>query len=430
MSYTRFIILPTVPARGQLHNPLHVFGTDAHGASRRPLLFQLRLIDRQSTSKRDMNNNEEMANAMNTTSYRHSLTQILTSHLMHAPMPGLMPLAPAAPRGAGPASPNRMPAALVERLLRQEEERGVHRAPGLPIATFNAPQPAAHRAATYNYPIHIERADIEALPASAGVYIFRGANDIPLYVGRSVNLRSRVLAHLHNHEEALLVRQTRRIEFRRSAGELGAALLEHSLVRDLQPLHNKKPRQKRCLFTLRLSADGQPQAVQVAERDFSRAGNLFGIFASERAAQEALQKLVEQHALCSIATGLEESAGEGMACFGRQIRRCRGCCTGEESRESHQERLMQALEELRILPWPYAGAMGIVEQSDGWSQVHVIDHWRYLGTLDEQHQQLQARPAASLKGFDLDSYKLVIQPFLLQQLELRALPGLRLPAQA
>lgn len=378
-----------------------------------------------------MNNNEEMATAMNTTSYRHSLTQLFTRHLMHASMPGLMPAGPATSRAE---MPGRMPAVLVDRLLRQEEKRGVNALAklgrGLPIATFNAPQPAAHRAATYSYPIHIERASIDALPASAGVYIFRGANDMPLYVGRSVNLRSRVLAHLHNHEEEMLVRQTRRIEFRRTAGELGASLLEQSLVRDLQPLHNKKPRQKRCLFTLRLSLDGRPQVAQVAERDFSRAENLFGIFASERAAQEALQKLVEQHALCSVATGLEESAGEGMACFGRQIRRCRGCCTGEESPEQHQQRLMQALEDLRILPWPYQGPMGVIEEVDGWRQVHVIDHWRYLGSLDEEHQQLRARPAASMKGFDLDSYKLLIKPFLLQQLDLHALPGLKLPALA
>lgn len=378
-----------------------------------------------------MNNNEEMAPAMNTTSYRHSLTQLFTRHLMHAAMPGLMPAGPATSR---PDAPGRVPAALVERLLHQEEKRGVNAlgklGHGLPIATFNAPQPAAHRAATYSYPIHIERASIDALPSTAGVYIFLGANDMPLYVGRSVNLRSRVLAHLHNHEEEMLVRQTRRIEVRRTAGELGAALLENSLVRDLQPMHNKKPRHKRCLFTLRLSPSGQPAVAQVAERDFSRAENLFGIFASERAAQEALQKLVVQHELCSIATGLEESAGEGMACFGRQIRRCRGACTGEESHESHHERLMHALDDLRILPWPYEGPMGVIEECDGWRQVHVIDHWRYLGSLDDEHRQLRARPAASLKGFDLESYKLVIQPFLLNQLELHPLPGLKLPASA
>jgi excinuclease Cho len=358
-----------------------------------------------------------------TTSYRHSLTQIFTRHLMHASMPGLLPPGPAVPRAE---LPSKLPAALVERLVRQEQCRGMR---GQPIATFSAPQPAAHRAARA-YPLHIERAGLDALPACCGVYVLHGADDLPLYVGRSLNLRSRVLAHLHNHEEELLVRQLRRVEFRRCAGELGAALMETSLVRDLQPLHNKKPRNKRCLFTLRLNPAGQPQVAQVAERDCGRTENLFGLFASERAAQEALQKLVARHELCSIATGLEQGAGEGVACFGRQIRRCRGACTGEEPHELHQERLMRALEDLRILPWPGEGPMGIVEEQDGWRQVHVLDQWRYLGSLDERHRQLAPRPAASRKGFDLESYKIVIKPLLLGQLDLRPLPGLQLPEPA
>ncbi len=372
-----------------------------------------------------MKNKKDLARAMNTISHRTlhtsptspaSLTQLFTRPLMHAAMPALMPHAPS-------AQPRKLPAALVERLLVQEGERSQL---GRPRTSFNAPPPAAFRAATMTYPAHIERAGIAALPEGCGVYLLRGADDRPLYVGRSLNLRSRVLAHLHNHDEAYLIGQTRRIEHRRTAGELGAALLEHSLLRDLQPSHNKKPRSRRGLFTLRLDMDGRPQVAQVSESELGRAENLFGIFASERAARDALHKLVERHALCSIATGLEQASSLGAACFARQIRRCRGACTGEESGEQHQQRLLQALEDLRIQPWPYAGAMGIVEKGDGWQQVHVIDHWRYLGSLDRDHRQLRARPAASLRGFDLDSYKLVIQPYLLGQLELRALPSLSL----
>lgn len=408
MSYTIFIFLPTVAAEGRLHNPLQLEGP-ADPDRLQP--------DRVRPARRDMNNKKDLASAMNTIRHRTSLTQLLT-HPLQAAMPALMPQAPA-------AQPRKLPAALVERLLEQEGQRGLRHL-DLPCATFNAPQPAAHRAATFSYPLHIDRASIDALPAACGVYILRGVDDEALYVGRSVNLRSRVLAHLHSHEEQYLIGRTRRIECRRTAGELGAALLENCLLHDLRPSHNKKPRTRRGLFTLRLSPAGQPWVAQVDERHFSRAENLFGIYTSERAAREALNKLVERHGLCSIVTGLEQADGIGMACFGRQIRRCRGACTGEQSHEQHQHRLMQALEDLRILPWPYAGPMGLVEQGDGWQQLHVIDHWRYLGSLDRDHRQLIRRPAASLKGFDLESYKLVIQPYLLGQLELRPLPGLPL----
>lgn len=358
--------------------------------------------------------------------YRYSLTRTFRRYLAQAPVMSLLPGSEStAQRADQLGMPSPYPGQeRRQSLLRQREEQAgevgpvMTRGDGAPIATFNAPQPAASNAATFNYPVHIDAASIDALPSACGVYIFRGANNMALYVGRSVNLRSRVLGHLHDPDEALLVRQTQSIEFRRTAGELGARLLESNLLKALQPLHNKKLRTKRALFTLRLNMDGQPQPAQVEERAFSRADNLFGIFSSEQAAWQALDKLVEQHRLCSIATGLETSGGLGVACFGRQIRRCLGTCTGEESHEQHQERLMAALDAIRILPWPFKGAVGIVEDADGWQQVHVVDHWRYLGSLDDAHPDL---PLANLAGspFDLDSYKIIIEPFLLGALDIR-----------
>jgi excinuclease Cho len=63
----------------------------------------------------------------------------------------------------------------------------------------------------YEYPQHLREA-IEDLPSAPGVYIFHGEEgDLPLYIGKSVNLRSRVLSHLRNADEARLLRQTKRI---------------------------------------------------------------------------------------------------------------------------------------------------------------------------------------------------------------------------
>ena len=70
------------------------------------------------------------------------------------------------------------------------------------------------------------------LPSAPGVYIFHGQEGtLPLYIGKSVNLRSRVLSHLRNPDEANLLRQTRRISHIRTAGEIGALLLEASLIK-------------------------------------------------------------------------------------------------------------------------------------------------------------------------------------------------------
>ncbi|WP_428851165.1 divalent metal cation transporter [Imbroritus primus] len=82
---------------------------------------------------------------------------------------------------------------------------------------------------------------ISDLPAAPGVYIFHGEDGgLPLYIGKSVNLRSRVLSHLRTVEEARMLRQTVRISHHRTAGEVGALLLEAAMIKQQFPLLNQR----------------------------------------------------------------------------------------------------------------------------------------------------------------------------------------------
>ena len=114
--------------------------------------------------------------------------------------------------------------------------------------------PEFDEARVYEYPNHLREA-IEGMPCAPGVYIFHGAEgDLPLYIGKSVNLRSRLLAHLRNPDEARLLRQTLRISHVRTAGEIGALLLEARLIKQQHPLLNQKLRRNRQLCSLRVDA--------------------------------------------------------------------------------------------------------------------------------------------------------------------------------
>ncbi len=270
----------------------------------------------------------------------------------------------------------------------------------------------------FEYPAHIDRDSLAALPSRPGIYIFRDEAGAPLYIGKSVNIRSRVLSHLRTPQEARLLKQSRYVEFRRTAGEIGALLLESRLIKELQPLHNKKLRRTRDMCTLRLGSDGAPEIAYARELDFSTTEGLYGLFATRRAALERLRTLVEAHQLCAVVTGLE-AGSRGRACFARQLARCRGACVGAESLEAHALRLRQALEDLRIVVWPYPGAIGIVEECDGWRQTHVVDHWFYLGSIDHgDGQAALKRPARRI--FDVDSYKILVKPLV--QLALEVVP--------
>jgi excinuclease Cho len=271
---------------------------------------------------------------------------------------------------------------------------------------------------TFEYPHHIDRASLDALPSKPGIYIFRDEQDRPLYIGKSVNLRSRVLSHLRTPEEARMLQQSRYVEFRRTAGDIGALLLESRLIKELQPLHNKKLRRTREMCTLRLT-DGVksvPEIVYARDHDFAKTEDLFGLFATRKAALEKLRAIVEAEKLCPAMSGLE-TATHGRACFARQIARCLGACTGEESADHHYRRLRTALEEMRVIVWPYTGPMGIVEECDGWKQIHVIDHWFYICSIDDADSPPLIRQPAR-RTFDVDTYKILVRPMVRGELRI------------
>src|SRR4051812_42038756 len=95
-------------------------------------------------------------------------------------------------------------------------------------------------------PAHIERAMIDEIPEAPGVYQFYGENGALLYVGKSRSLRTRVLSHfssdLRSERGMELVQALRRIEWQRTAGELGALLREAKLVKELGPAFNRQLR--------------------------------------------------------------------------------------------------------------------------------------------------------------------------------------------
>ena len=266
----------------------------------------------------------------------------------------------------------------------------------------------------FTYPSHIDRA---CLPSQPGIYIFRDGEGAALYVGKSVNIRTRVLSHLRTQDEGQMLARTRHIDFELCGGEIGALLRESQLIKQLQPVFNQKLRRLREMCSLRLTG-GRPEVVFARAVDFARTEGLYGLFGSRKAALEVLRSLAEGARLCCAVIGLEKAAA-GRPCFGHQLGRCRGACVGVESADDHAERLLTALEPMHIAPWPFAGAVGIVEVTDGRRFVHLVDHWHYLGQRPGSGKDAKPNkpnkpntgvPASA--GFDIDVYQILVRPLL------------------
>jgi len=279
-------------------------------------------------------------------------------------------------------------------------------------------------------PAHLDRAAIDSIPEAPGVYLLYGERDVPLYVGKSVAMRSRVLSHfaddLRSPREMQLAREVRRIEFQRTAGELGALLREAQLVKDLAPVFNRQLWRvnELCGFVLEARTDppGNPaqalRLVGASELDAALVGALRGVFRSKRAALAALRGLADEHGLCLQTLGFEAARKTKGACFRHQIRRCAGLCAGREPLAAHQARLALALGKWKALTWPWKGPIGIVESKTGKKgadpdsgsdpgEVHVVHHWCWLGTARSACDVESLLEQTRRPQFDLDNYRIL-----------------------
>ena len=267
-------------------------------------------------------------------------------------------------------------------------------------------------------PTHLDLTMIDGLPESPGVYLFYGENDLPLYVGKSVNIRQRVMSHftadVTSAKEMSLSQQVRRIEHIKTGGEIGALLKEAALVKKLQPTHNRQLRRNNELCSIQVQEDSEGLRVHVAyanELDFATTSNLYGLFKSKREALKALTEIAEEHSLCKAVIGLEKVKPES-PCFGRQLKKCRGACIGDEPRLAHDARLLSGLSKLKIKTWPFDGPAYLQEGDE----MLLIENWAYLGSARSEEEIWSLLDGGSAQ-FDKDTYKILskfagkLQPF-------------------
>lgn len=251
------------------------------------------------------------------------------------------------------------------------------------------------------------------IPETPGVYIFYGDNNVVLYVGKSINIRARVMSHFSGdhrvNKDMQIAREIKRIDWKETAGELGALLMESRLVKELMPVHNRQLRRNTQLCSWQWAhGDAAPRLITARDIDPVHFGETFGLFRSRATAIEALREIAAAHGLCNIVLGLEKRTGNG-PCFGHQIKRCKGVCVGLESIEQHALRVTQALATLRTAPWPYAGRIAVREaSSDGErAELHVIDRWCHIGTARDEAELAEVTAARAAPVFDVDTYKIL-----------------------
>lgn len=242
-------------------------------------------------------------------------------------------------------------------------------------------------------PLKLPSSAIDSLPSQPGVYYFYDDKGVVLYIGKSVNIRTRVLSHFtqdhKNPKDITLSQKVAHIDFKQTAGDFGAQLLESREIKLQSPYYNRRLKKVKHLFQIQII--NQPAGVSSVnitkiECDIQNEAQ-FGLFRSHKQAESALLKLADNYFLCLKKIGLEGKYTENQnrPCFRFQLKKCLGVCCGKESIASHNDRLAQALSIYQLKVWPYPHAIIIEEHNRDTDAkaFHLVDRWRYVSQLSD-----------------------------------------------
>lgn len=259
-------------------------------------------------------------------------------------------------------------------------------------------------------PLKLDASFMDTLPENPGVYIFYDGQNMPLYIGKSINIKDRVLSHfsddVNSATEMKISQQIERIETISTAGELGALFLESQLIKKMLPIYNKKSRIKRELIALKKNTNKDGYDTVEIETFQSSLDSILGLFKSRKQAKNYLSDLAKKYELCEKLLGLESTSWRNKgACFAYRLGRCKGACIGKEKAIFYNLRSLSAFASTKIKPWPFHEAI-IIEESEinGNHEYFAVDKWCLVGNVVVDADGNKKTNFAGDATFDLDLY--------------------------
>ncbi len=183
------------------------------------------------------------------------------------------------------------------------------------------------------------RPHLSALPHDPGVYVFRDADGRPLYVGKSIDLRTRAAAHFS--AGASWTEEAEHVDHQATESELGALLLEDRLIKALRPPGNVRGKAEPDGFVyLRCRLDIPFPILEVAREPAAGHAVCVGPLRGRAAAVELVEQLNSLFGLRHCGRTLPRRSHP--SAYG-QMGRCISPCLHDLDPNVYRERLDAAL---------------------------------------------------------------------------------------
>ena len=199
-------------------------------------------------------------------------------------------------------------------------------------------------------PPNVPKKYFDQLPATPGIYYFHNSKGKIIYIGKAVNIRSRVNSHFSNNSDGRqkqnFVSHIHPISFQSCATELMAQVLESAEIKRLWPQFNNSQKNREDVLGIFSYEDQNGYLHLVIEKNKK---NLEPVCTFQYMAEghSILRKIIESFYLCPKLCFLYKGSDP---CTGIKDKTCNGACIKKEKPVSYNKRVKKAIAELKTQP--------------------------------------------------------------------------------
>lgn len=185
---------------------------------------------------------------------------------------------------------------------------------------------------------------LESIPKTPGIYQFFDVKDELLYVGKAKNLHKRIASYARKNQLSARISRmiflTQKVEIIQTENEFEALLLEHNLIKKLQPKFNILLRDDKTFPQILITDHPFPQITKYRGAK-SGNGQYFGPFVSAFDVKHTID-ILRKSFLLRNCSDLEFKSRK-KPCLEYQIKKCSGPCCGLISHDEYKISVQNAV---------------------------------------------------------------------------------------
>ena len=190
--------------------------------------------------------------------------------------------------------------------------------------------------------------ELAKLPSKPGVYLMYDKNDRVIYVGKAVQLRSRVRQYFHSGRNRgvkieQMVTQITRFEYIVTDSELEALVLECNLIKEHHPKYNTMLMDDKTYPFIKVTIEETFPRVLFARRIIRDKAKYFGPYAGAGKVRDTIELVRRLYHIRNCNRNLPRDTGKERSCLNYHIKQCYAPCQGYISPEDYEEAISQVL---------------------------------------------------------------------------------------